>query len=117
MVNFKMAAGFSRNVLLNMVFLNFASEAWFECLFLYFIVRLSIYKCWNVIYKTQFKMAASKDKENVQNFTFSCKYFKSTCFIMYENHHDRCYLVQRQPLIENHDNYLICRVINQYGRF
>ena len=30
--------GFSRNVLLNMVFLNFASQARFECLILHFIV-------------------------------------------------------------------------------
>ena len=82
---------FSRNVLLDMVFLNFASQA-----------RSSIYKYWNVIFKTQSKMAARNDQENVQNFTFSCKYFRSTCFIMYENPHDRCHLVQRQPLSENH---------------
>ena len=43
---------FSRNVLLNMVFLNFASQARFECVILHFIVRSSIYKCWNVIFKT-----------------------------------------------------------------
>ena len=36
---------FSRKVLLNMVFLNFASQARFECLILHFIVRSSIYKC------------------------------------------------------------------------
>ena len=35
---------FSRNVLLNMVFLNFASQARFECLILHFIVRSIIYK-------------------------------------------------------------------------
>ena len=73
--------GFSRNVLLNMVFLNFASQARFACLILHFIVCSSIYKCWNVIFKTQSKMAARNDQENVQNFTFSCKYFRSTCFI------------------------------------
>ena len=39
--------GFSRNLLLNMVFLNFASQARFECLILHFIVDSSIYKCWN----------------------------------------------------------------------
>ena len=93
--------GFSRNVLLNMVFLNFASQARFECLILHFIVCSSIYKSWNVIFKTQSKMAARNDQENVQNFTFSSKYF-STCFIMQENPHDRCHLVQRQPLSENH---------------
>ena len=74
--------GFSRNVLFNMVFLNFASQARFECLILHFIARSSFYKCWDVIFKTQSKMAARNDQENVQNFTFSCKYFRSTCFIM-----------------------------------
>ena len=64
---------FSRNVLLNMVFLNFASPARFECLILHFIVRSSTYKCWNVIFKTQSKMAARNDQEKVQNFTISCK--------------------------------------------
>ena len=73
---------FSRNILLNMVFFNFASQARFECLILHFIIRSSIYKCWNVIFKTQYKMAAKNDQENVQNFTFSCKYFRRTCFIM-----------------------------------
>ena len=59
---------FSRNVLLNMVFLNFASQARFVCLILYFIVRSSIYKCWNMIFRTQSKMAARNDQENVQIF-------------------------------------------------
>ena len=74
---------FSRNVLLNVVFLNFTSQAQarFECLILHFIVRSSIYKCWNVIFKTQSKMATRNDQEKVQNFTISCKYFRSTCFI------------------------------------
>ena len=84
-----------------MVFLNFASQARFESLILHFIVRSSIYKCRNVIFRTQSKMAARNDQENVQNFTFSCKYFRSTCFLMQENPHDRCHLVQRQPLSEN----------------
>ena len=35
---------FSRNILLSMFFLNFASQAWFECLILHFIVCSSIYK-------------------------------------------------------------------------
>ena len=74
--------GFSLNVLLNMVFFNLASQARFECLILHFIVRLSIYKCWNVIFKTQSKMTARNDQENGQNSTFPCKYFRSTCFIM-----------------------------------
>ena len=43
MANFKNGRrkihGFSRNVLLNMVFLNFASQARFECLILHFIAR------------------------------------------------------------------------------
>ena len=82
MANFKMAAVksmvFSRNVLLNMVFLNFASQVRFECLILHFIVRSSVYKCSNVIFKTQSKMAARNDQENVQNFTFSCKDVKNT---------------------------------------
>ena len=56
---------FSRNVLLNMVFLNLASQARFECLILHFIARSSIYKCWDVIFKTQSKMAARNDQENV----------------------------------------------------
>ena len=73
---------FSRSVLLNMIFLNFASQARFECLILHIIVRSSIYKCWDVIFKTQSKIAARNDQENVQNFTSSCKYFRSTCFIM-----------------------------------
>ena len=105
---------FSRNVLLNMVFLNFASQARFACLILHFIVRSSIYKCWNVIFKTQTKMAARN--ENVQNFTFSCKYFRNTRSITQEKTHDRCHLVQRQLLSENH---MISTwfVINQYGRF
>ena len=86
-----------------MGFLNFTSQARFGCLILHFIVRSSIYKCWNVIFRTQSKMAARNDQENVQNFTnCSCKYFRSTCFIMYENPNDRCHLVQRQPLSENH---------------
>ena len=92
---------FSWNVLLNMVFRNFASQARFECLILHFIARLSIYKCWNVIFKTQSKIVARNDKKNVQNFTFSCKYFRSTCFMMWENPHDRCHLAQRQSLREN----------------
>ena len=66
--------GISRNVLLNMVFLNYASQAQLECLILHFIVRSSIYKCWNVIFKTQSKMAARNDQENVQNFTLSCNF-------------------------------------------
>ena len=41
-------------------------------------------------------MAARNDQANVQNFTFPCKYFRSTCFIMYENPHDRCHLVHNQ---------------------
>ena len=53
---------FSRYVLLNMVFLNFASQARFECLILHFIVGSSIYKCWHVIFKTQSKMAATNDQ-------------------------------------------------------
>ena len=53
--------GFSRNVLMNMVFLIFASQARFECLILHFIARSSIYKCWDVIFKTQSKMAARND--------------------------------------------------------
>ena len=61
MANFKMAAVksmfFPRNVLLNMVFLNVVSQARFECLILHFIVRSSIYKCWNVIFRTQSNMA------------------------------------------------------------
>ena len=63
--------GFPRNVLLNMVFLNFASQARFECLILHFIVRSSIYKCWNVIFKTQSKIS------------------------------ERYYLAQRHPLSQN----------------
>ena len=63
-------------------FLNFASQARFECLILHFIARLSMYKCWDVIFRTQSKMAARNDQKNVQKFTFSCKYFRSTCFIM-----------------------------------
>ena len=106
MANLKLAAVksmfFSDNVILNMIFLNFASQARFECLSLQFIVRSSIYKCWNVIFRTQSKVAARNDQENVQNFTFSCKYFRSTCFIMSENTHDRCHLVPRQPFNENH---------------
>ena len=73
---------FSRNVLLNMVFLNFASQGRLEWIILHFIVLSNIYKCWNVIFKTQSEMAARNDQENVQNFTFSCKYFRSTCFLM-----------------------------------
>ena len=76
---------FSRNVLLYMVFLNFVTLARFECLILHFIVCSSIYKCWNVIFKTQSRMAARNDQENVQNFTFSCQNFRSTCFIMKKN--------------------------------
>ena len=79
-----------------------ASLARFECLILHFIARSSIYKCWNVIFNTQSRMAARNDQENVQNFSFSCKYFRSICFIMKENPYDRCHLVQRQPLSENH---------------
>ena len=51
--------------LLNMFFLNIASQARFECLILHFGVRSSIFKCWNVIFKTQSKMAARNDQENV----------------------------------------------------
>ena len=50
-----------------MVFLNFESHARFECLILHVIFRLSLYKCWNVIIKTQSKMAARNDQENVKN--------------------------------------------------
>ena len=59
---------FSRNVLLNMVLLNFASQARFECLILHFIVRSSIYKCWNVIFETQSKMVARNNQENARKF-------------------------------------------------
>ena len=52
-----------------MVFSNFVSQARFECLILHFIVRSSIYKCWDVIFKTQSKMAAGDDQENFQKFT------------------------------------------------
>ena len=86
MASFKMAAVnsmvFPEMYYLNMFFLNFASQARFECLILHFIVRSSIYKCWNVIFKTQSKMAARNDKKNVQNFTFSRKSFRSTSFII-----------------------------------
>ena len=88
---------FPRNVLLNMVFLNFASQARFECLILHFIVRSSIYKCWNVLFKTRSKMDARNNQENVQNFTFSCKYFRSTCFIMKVNPHDRVIWFRDNP--------------------
>ena len=47
-----------------MVLLNFASQARFECLILHFVVSSSIYKCWNVISRTQYKMAARNDQEN-----------------------------------------------------
>ena len=73
---------FSRNLLLNMVFLNFASQARFEYLISHFIVPSSVYICWNMIFKTQSKMAARNDQENVQNFTFSCKDFRSNWFIV-----------------------------------
>ena len=59
---------FFHDVLLNMVFLNFASQARFECLILHLIARSSVYKCWNVIFKTQSKMAARNDQENIQKF-------------------------------------------------
>ena len=65
---------FSRNVLLNMVFLNFASQARFMCQILYFIVRSSIYKCWNMIFKTQSKMATRNDQANIlEARVLSCK--------------------------------------------
>ena len=47
-----------------MVFLNFASRARFKWLILHFIARLSIHKCWNVIFETQSKMPARNDEEN-----------------------------------------------------
>ena len=44
---------FSRNVLSNMVFLNFTSQSQFWYLILHFKARLSIYKCCNVIFTIQ----------------------------------------------------------------
>ena len=71
---------FFRDVLLSMVFLNFASQARFECLILHFIVRSSVYKCWNVIFKTQSKMdildivnmSQNAILQNFQFFSFLC---------------------------------------------
>ena len=64
MVNLKMAAVkpmiFPENVLSNMVFLNFTSQSQFWYLILHFNARLSIYKCCNVIFITESKMAARK---------------------------------------------------------
>ena len=51
---------FSRNVSSNMVFLNFTSQSQFWYLILHFNVRLSIYKCCNVIFTIESKMAARK---------------------------------------------------------
>ena len=49
---------FSRNVLLNMIFLNFACQTRFWCLIGHSNGRSSIYKCWNAIFMTESKMAA-----------------------------------------------------------
>ena len=87
-----------------MVFINFASQARFECLILHYIVLSSIYKYWNVIFKNQSKMAARNDQENVQNFDVHIflQIFYKHMFYHVRKPHDRYHLIQRQPLSENH---------------
>ena len=90
---------FPRNVLLNMVFLNFESQARFECVILNFIVRSSIYKCWNVIFKTPRWLPEMIEK------IVKISHFLANMFYHIRNPHDPCNLVQKQPLSEYH---LIC---------
>ena len=54
-----------------MFFLNFKSQSQFWYLILHFNARLSIYKCCNVIFNTDFNMAARNGEENAQNFANS----------------------------------------------
>ena len=53
-----------------MVFLNFTSQSQFWYIILHFNDRLSIYKCCNVMFISESKMAAKNGEENAQNFTF-----------------------------------------------
>ena len=94
---------FCRNVLLNMVFLNFASQARFECVVLHFIVRSSIYKCWNVIYLIQ--DGCQKGWRKFLKFHIFLQISQKHMFHHVRNPHDRCNLLQKQPLSENH---MIC---------
>ena len=67
--------GFSRNVLLNMVFLNFASQARFECLIFY--RSLKYLQMMDVIFKTQSKMAARNDQEMFKISHFLANIFEA----------------------------------------
>ena len=112
--------GFSRYVLLNMVFINFASQARFECLILHYIVLSSVYKCWNVIFKNQSKMAARNDQENVQNFDvhiFLQIFYKHMFYHVRKPPRSVSFGSETTLEWKSYDKCLICRVINQYGRF
>ena len=82
---------FSWNVLLNIVFLNFACQTRFECLILHFNARSSFYKCWNVIFTTQSNMAARK----CSKFHIFCKYMPEHMFFSVRK-------PPRSPLSQNH---------------
>ena len=95
---------FSGNVLPNMVFLNFTSQAQFWYLILHFIARLSIYKCCNVIFTTESKMATRKWCRNEQNFTFFANCLLAQALMVYDNLHERYHFIERHvPINKNQE--------------
>ena len=98
---------FSSNVLSNMIFLNFTSQSQFWYLISSCKARLSIYKCCNMIFTTESKMAARKWWRKCAIFFLNSLW--AQVLMVYDNLHERYHFIERHvPMNKNQVNNARC---------
>ena len=109
---------FSWNVSSIMFFSNFTSQSQFWYLILHFNARLSIYKCCNVIFTTESKMAARKWWRKCSKFHFFANSLWAQVLMVYEPLWAVSFHWETRTHEQKSGDYcLMCWIIYNYGIF